>query len=266
MERLFYHPTVGPTPAPSHLAGAQDVTFRSSDGTLLRGWFIPAQSVADETPATIFHVHGNAGNLNDHLWFVEYLANKGFNLLLFDYRGYGESEGKARRRQRLLDDAHAALDALLSRPDVDPSRIGLYGQSLGGAIGLNLMAARPEIRAAVFESPFASWRDEAAEAIGGCPPGLLARGAAWLLIPDSHRPLDAAIQIHRPMLFVHGDADRIIDDSHSRRLYDAAAKAGNRSVRLIVYPGGEHNSLRDSHPELEGEVVGFFQSAFGADQ
>ena len=115
MERLFYLPTSGPTDPPPGLE-AETVWFESADGTRLHGWFLPAAGPPDGggAPAILF-VHGNAGNLEGHVGFVEHLPAEGFSVLCFDYRGYGRSEGRARRRGPLLEDAEAALDALLAR-------------------------------------------------------------------------------------------------------------------------------------------------------
>jgi uncharacterized protein len=254
-ERLFYQPTCEPTPAPRLFAGARTVAFTSADGTALRGWFIPSQSSPPNQSPTIIQVHGNGGCINNHLGFVDYLPTAGFNLFMFDYRGYGESGGSAWGRAALIADAHAALDILLEQPEVNPERIGLHAQSLGGAIGMNLMAERPEIRAGVFESPFASWRLAAATALGGPSPNMLARFAAWLLISDERRPIDAIREIDRPMLILHGDADLVIPSVHSRQLHEAAPN----SSKFIELPGGEHNTLRDTHPEMERWIGEFYE-------
>ena len=265
MESLFYHPESGPTPVPPGYIGAQSVWFPSSDGTQLHGWFIPARDksgaviTGQRTPG-ILHVHGNAGNIESHAWFTEYLPPAGFAVFVFDYRGYGESHGRPRKRGPLIADTNAALDALLARPEVDPQRIAMYGQSLGGAIGLNVMADRPEIKCGVFESPFASWRSIAACAIGGDNPNLLCRTLAAILIPDSHSPTDAIARINRPMLLLHGTADSIIPISQSRRLKDAAGD----NATLIELPGGDHNTLRDSNPEIDKMVIDFFQQQFSS--
>jgi len=255
MERLFYYPQAGPTPVPAGFAGAEDLWFHSADGTRLYGWFIPAQGPGDPAlAATILHVHGNAGNIDSHLYFSEFLPAAGFNLFLFDYRGYGQSEGSARKRQDLIADTHAALDALLARDDVNPQRIGLFGHSLGGSVGLNVMADRPEIRAAVITSAFTSWREMAASAVGGGRPGPIARSLAALFIKDSCRPIDAIARIERPILILHGDADRTVPVTHGRRL--AAACPG---AELIELPGGDHNDLRDTHLRAETEPIAFFR-------
>lgn len=254
MERLFYYPMRAATYPPPHLSSAESVTFESADGTELHGWFIPAEGVTSPADVpTILHVHGNAGNIESHVWFTEYLPPAGFNVFIFDYRGYGRSEGKARSRGPLIADTNAALNAILNREDVDPGRIGMYGQSLGGSIALNVMADRTEIRAAVIESAFASWREMAASAVGSDPPGFFSRLLAKVLIKDDHRPIDAIGRIDRPTLILHGTADTIVSIRHGRRLAEAGPLA-----ELAELEGGEHNSLRSSHPEVEQLTVDFF--------
>jgi dipeptidyl aminopeptidase/acylaminoacyl peptidase len=254
MERMFYLPTVEPTPVSAGPAGTEGVWFESGDGTRLYGWFIPAQHDGEGLAPTILHVHGNAGNVQHHVWFTEHLPPAGFNVFIFDYRGYGQSEGRATRREGLIADTHAALDVLLGRDDVDPRCIGMYGQSLGAAIGINVMADRPEIAAAVFESPFASWRDIAATAVGGDPPGLIARTLAAAVIRDHARPEDAIAKISRPMLILHGDADTIIPVSHGRRL----ARVARGHAELEELPDGDHNTLRMTHTYIDQRMVEFF--------
>lgn len=255
MEQLFYHPTPGATHPPPHLSSAEPVWFESADGTRLHGWFIPAGgALTDGRAPTILHFHGNAGNIESHVFFTQNLPPNGFNVFIFDYRGYGRSEGSARRRDALIADGHAALDALLARPDVDPTRIGMYGQSLGGAIALNVMADRPELRAAVVESPFASWRLVAANAVSGDPPGILGRLLASVLIKDDRRPDEAIARIDRPVLLLHGTADTTVPVSHSRLL-----AAASPTTELVEIPGGEHNSLRDTHPDVDGLTIDFLR-------
>ena len=259
MERLFYHPTRGPTVAPPEVSGAQSVNFTSSDGTRLHGWFIPA---TDGTPVeragTILHVHGNAGNIEGHVWFTQFLPAAGFNLFIFDFRGYGRSEGTARQRGPLIADTNAAVDELLARADVDARSLGLFAHSLGGAIGLNVMAERPELRSALVMSAFSSWRDIAADAVGGDPPGPVSRFMARVLIKDDHRADVAIGGIDRPILIIHGTDDRIVPARHGRRLADAGPTA-----QLIEIDGGDHNDMRSSHPEVDDLVINFFRRTLG---
>jgi dipeptidyl aminopeptidase/acylaminoacyl peptidase len=259
MESLFYVPTREPTPLPAGFPGAEAVSFDSADGTRLHGWFLPAIGPRSGRAApTVLQVHGNAGSIRSHLWFTEYLPAAGFNLFIFDYRGYGQSEGTPRRRDDLIADTDAALDALLARDDVDPQRVGMFGQSLGGSIGLNAMAEREEIRAAVVVAAFTSWRDMAADAVSGGRSGPIARTLARVLIRDHRRPDECIARIDRPVLLVHGDDDRIVPMHHTERL--AAAKP---DATMLVLPGGRHNDLRDSHPELDARVVEFLSRHLG---
>ncbi len=255
LERLFYHPTSAQTVPPPELADVESVWFASGDGTRLHGWLIPA---SDGTPrdraATVMHVHGNAGNIETHLWFTEYQPAAGFNLFIFDFRGYGRSEGTARRRRPLIADTNAALDMLLARPDIDPRRIGMYAQSLGGAIGLIVMADRAELRSGLIMSGFSSWRDVAADAVGGDPTGAASRLLARILVRDHDRPDEAIARIDRPILLIHGTDDDLVRASHGRRLAEAGPTA-----ELLEIDGGDHNGMRTSHPEIDRHVIEFFR-------
>ena len=263
MERLFYHPTAERTPAPTWLhPRAEAFWFHSEDATRLRAWFVPAHVADPRQAPTSLQLHGNAGSMVSHVAVVEHLPAAGFNVMLFDYRGYGESEGTPTSRAPLVADARAALTALRARSDVDPDRVALVGQSLGGAIAAVVMAddlgRGGECRAAVLESPFASWREVAASAVGGDPPPAWARLAARWLIPDATpgvpRPVDAVAAVPRPVLILHGDADSIVPVSHGRRMADAAPLG-----ELEILDGGEHNTLQQTHPEARRRMVEFLR-------
>ena len=143
----------------------------------------------------------------------------------------------------------------MAQPEVDAARVALFGQSLGGAIGVNLLARKAVFRCGVLESPFASWRLAAATALGGGEPGVFARGLAWLLIHDRDRPTDAIAQVRVPILIVHGDADRVVPIVHGRLLRDAAPDR----VTLLEFSGGDHNTLADTHPESRRAVIDFLR-------
>ncbi|UCG33952.1 MAG: alpha/beta hydrolase, partial [Phycisphaerales bacterium] len=132
-DRLFYYPTVKTyeSPESSGLA-AEPVYFQSADRVRLHGLFFPA---AESPRGTVLHFHGNAGNVTGHWPFIAWLPPAGWNVLCFDYRGFGCSQGRISQRGSVLD-VHAALDYVLSRPDVDPARVVAFGQSLGGAVAV----------------------------------------------------------------------------------------------------------------------------------
>ena len=117
------------------------------------------------------------------------------------------------------------------------------------------------MRTAVVESTFTSWREMAASAIGGDPPGPVSRFLAGVLIRDSHRPDEAVARIERPVLLIHGTGDSVIPIGHGRRL----AAAAGPSLQFVEIEGGDHNSLHDTHPEVQTLVIRFFQEQLTAD-
>src|SRR5687768_2928737 len=135
LHSLLYFPSrpIATTPAAAGLA-FEDVMFDAGDGVRLHGWWVPA------TAPVIGHIllcHGNAGNVGDRVAHVALLVAAGFDVLAFDYRGYGQSGGRP-SEQGTYRDARAARTALLGRHGVDGARVVYLGESLGGAVALAL--------------------------------------------------------------------------------------------------------------------------------
>jgi alpha-beta hydrolase superfamily lysophospholipase len=261
LERLAYMPTRGTPPPP---AGVEEVRFSSADGTGLHGWFLPAAGdrQGERALGAVLAVHGNAGNVSNHVGFVDFLPPRGFHVLLFDYRGYGRSDRGRLRRPELYSDTEAALDALLARPEAEPGRVAIFAQSLGTAFGAHLMASRREPRAAVLVSPFYSWQEMAASAFGGARPGPLARLAGRLFIRPGFDPAEAVGRIEdRPLLIVHGTEDRIVPFDHAERM----ARAAGANLTLRAVEGGSHNGLPWEAPELAVEIARFLEGALTAE-
>ena len=111
----------------------EDVYFKTNDGVTLNGWFFKNP----QARSTILFAHGNAGNMSDRLFKIKFFYDLGLNVFIFDYRGYGKSEGKP-SEAGIYVDAQSAYDYLQSRPDVNMKRLILYGASLGGAVVIDL--------------------------------------------------------------------------------------------------------------------------------
>lgn len=258
--RMAYFPSREPFETP---AGFEDVTFQTPDGLRLHGWFMPAAPAGggdaaaaggDGRRPAILHVHGNAGHVGLHAEFSEFLTQAGFHVLVFDYRGFGRSDGGGRlTRRKLASDTHAALDYLLTREDVDPQRIGMFGYSLGGVIGTSVAAEREEVRAVALIAAFSSWKAIARDHLGGIG-GALARAGV-----DAET---AVAQLGaRPVLLVHGSADQIVPAAHSQRLAEVCAETG-AAAQLMIVDGGDHVNVLD-RPQARQAVADFFRRALG---
>jgi len=254
---LFYYPSQKIFYTPHNFGATyEDIYFTSKDGTQLNGWFIPAVGPAK---GTVIHFHGNAENITNHYLFVQWLPKEGFNLFVFDYRGYGASSGKP-DRQGMIEDSIAAINYIRQRPDVDPNRIMIFGQSLGGAIALAAVAqdSKRGIQAVVVESAFASYRSIAREKLGDFwPTWPLQWPLAWLLISDAQSPLPMLKKIAPiPLLVIHGDDDQTVPYSQGRQIYQAAAPP----KEFWTVAGGHHTEAFTRYAkEYRPRLVKFFE-------
>lgn len=256
-DKLFYFPTRAVYGRPETYSLAyESVHFNYPGGPMLHGWFFPS---VGEARGTVLHCHGNSGNITGHFEFVKWLPERGWNLFCFDYRGYGQSEGEP-TRQGTVDDAHAALDHVLGRSEVDADGVVLFGQSLGGAIGTVLTGQRSEIRAMAVEGAFSDYRREAAFVSAGNV--IMRPFAGWLsrtLISEGLEPIDWVGKIApRPTLFVCGTKDRIVDHQQTVALHDAAGEP----KELCVIDGGGHTDSTREEPGRE-RIATFFERSLG---
>jgi fermentation-respiration switch protein FrsA (DUF1100 family) len=213
--QFFYFPTRDEpaTPATWGLK-YESVDFKSADGTPLHGWFIPAKNT-QAAKGTIVFSHGNSGSIGYHLGFVAWLAESSFNVMLYDYRGFGKSGGSVDRRG-MIDDVKAAFLHVRQRDDVNPDRLVSFGHSLGGAQSVTALAEAPVkgLRAIIIDGAFASYQ-AMARVIGG---QLGAR-----LVSDELSPLDFVERLSPvPLLVVHGTRDEVVPVAQGRLLFEAA--------------------------------------------
>ena len=257
--RMFYYPDnrVYDTPA-LHRLPYEAVTFESLDGTKLTGWFVPA---VGDAKATVIHLHGNAQNMTSHFSFVSWLPAEGFNVFVFDYRGYGGSGGKP-EREGIYQDCVAALNYVAGRKDVDSDRLLVLGQSLGGANAIAMVGdgRASDVKAVAIDSAFYSYRLIARDKIRQIPMvSLLAWPLSFLIVSNDHSPAEIVDSISpTPLLIIHGTDDTIVPFRHGEMLFEAAAKPKS----LIVVPRGLHTAALMRHgTRYRGRLVEFFESA-----
>ena len=217
--------------------GAESVWFNSADGTRLNGWFFESQS--EPEIATIIFFHGNGGNIGNVGWLGQHFAKRGFDFLLFDYRGYGASDGVAANESDLYADGDAAVAFVRNQKGARPERIVLYGQSLGTAIVADV-ASRGVFGGVVLESGFSSASSVAASALPWLPRFLHFLGKNRF---ESARKLAS---VKSPILITHGDPDHTIPTNESKMLFASA----NEPKKLLIFPGAGHNvfgSLREQY-------------------
>lgn len=252
-EKLFYYPDnydYGTSPDRDNLP-FEFVEFNSYDGTKLTGWFIPAQVASPElAQGTVIHVHGNAGNMTAHWPFVSWLPARGFNVFMFDYRGYAQSEGEPSQKG-LLEDTQSAFDYVRSRPDVDAERLVVFAQSLGGnnAVAAIGRGNRAGINAMVVDSTFYSYASVANDKLMG----------AGLFYFSTYSAAGYIDQMDMPLLFIHNTGDRVIPYHHSPRLYDKA----KQPKTLITVQGGDHLSatVGADNQQYRDQIVEFYNAA-----
>ena len=224
----FYFPTHDEPATPATWGFQyQETNFTSKDGTSLHAWLI--QNRGKEAKGTVVFSHGAAGSMGHHLGFVMWLAEAGYHVLIYDYRGYGKSKGHVSRRG-LVDDAKAALQFVASHPDLKTKPIISYGHSLGGAKSLAALAESKinNLRAVVVDSSFSSYRNMAYQ-IGG----ELGRS----LVSDDLSPISAIAKISPiPLLVIHGEKDPLVPASEGTRLFRAAKKPKT----LYLVENGHH--------------------------
>ncbi|MGB6836581.1 MAG: alpha/beta hydrolase [Dehalococcoidia bacterium] len=201
----------------------EEVSFAASDGVQLHGWFVPG-----EKEVTWLWFHGNAGNISHRLENLKLLHDElGVSVFLFDYRGYGRSEGTP-SEEGTYRDGEAALSHLRSREDVDPDRIVYFGRSLGAGIAVELAISHPPF-ALILESPVPSIPELARRHYPFLP--------VWPLLRTKYDSLAKIEKVATPLLVLHGDRDDVVPFGAGRKLFEAA----NEPKEFYTIRGAGHN-------------------------
>jgi len=215
-ERLIFQP-----PRPTYRAGQLPLTMiPGSDGDSIATLYLPNPRAS----LTILYAHGNAEDLGLVAPMLEELRAHGFAVLGFDYRGYGASTGGPTTTSGAIRDIESVYQHVVHTLGIPPSRLVLYGRSVGGGPATDV-AARLPAAGLVLESTFTS--------------AFVVMTRVPLLPFDRFPNLRHIRQVHAPVLVIHGTADEVIPVSHGRRLYEAAT---NPKQALWV-EGAHHNDL-----------------------
>ncbi len=253
-KRIFYPDNIPATTPETFGLDYEQVWFYSEDGTRLSGWFIPAANVASPKDAkgTVLHMHSNSGNISSHWHFAGWLPDQGYNVFVFDYRGFGKSFGAAEPKG-ILEDSVAAITYLRSRSDIDTGKIFIYGQSLGGTLAIAAAAINPQgVRAVVSESAFYSYSSVTDERRPGDGYGYeqddIYSGGHYVA---KLSPI--------PLLILHGTGDSITSHAQSEQLFAEAKEP--KQLELIKY--GRHLAAMTERygDHFQKMIMAFFDAA-----
>lgn len=221
---LIYFPERETVSTPRH-AGLpyEEIVLVTEDRVALQAWFV----AVPHARAVLLFCHGNAGNISHCIESVALFARLGLNVLIFDYRGYGRSEGRPTEKGTYLD-ARAAWRYLVQERGVAPQEIILFGRSLGAAVA-SWLAVVERPGALILESAFTSIPDMAARLYPFLPVNVLSR--------FKYNTLGNVQRVKCPVLVVHSLEDEIVPFTHGRRLYTSA-----REPKKFLELKGDHNS------------------------
>ncbi|HLT58178.1 MAG: alpha/beta fold hydrolase [Limnochordales bacterium] len=267
------HPAARPvdrTPAELGL-DYEAVAFPAPDGLTLRGWYLPAA----DSPYTIIMAHGYTSNrLQPSLPGLELarsLVAAGFNVLMFDFRNHGESEGHVTTLgYREAQDIHGAVEWLKGQRAQQAQGIGLIGFSMGAATAILAAADEPRIAAVVADSPFSDLRAYLTDNMPvwtGLPPVPFTWLIMTLLPPligldtDAVSPLAAVPRLPQPLLLIHTDGDDVIPARESQRL--AAAGHPDRTQLWLASGPGHVGARRADPAAYDARVIDFFRTHLG---
>jgi len=231
-DSMIFHPEYSRGPEP---AGAFKI--KSADGALISAVYLKNDSARH----TVLFCYGNASSLGNSYPFLLWLREQGFSVFGFDYSGYGGSRGRPSEKA-LYADIGAACGYLTDSLKVPPERIIAFGQSLGGAVAVDL-ASRRKLGGLVIESSFVS--------------AFRVMTRAPLLPFDKFNSVRKIGKVRCPVLVIHGDGDRTIPLWHGEALFKAAPPP----KRMLVVPGGDHNYIPEDFADNYAKTLADFAAS-----
>ena len=248
---FFPEPEVASTPEDAGLP-YEDVCLTTADGLKLHGWFVPAppDATGPDTQTWLWF-HGNGGNLGTRVGQIERAHHLlAVHQFIFDYRGYGHSEGKPSEQGTYLD-ARTALKYVAQRPDVEPSGIVYFGHSLGAAVAIELAVDHPPAGMALI-APFSSIRDMTKLAL---PLPM----AGWM-VRNHYNSVALIPKVCAPLVILHGELDEIVPHSQAVKLFEAA----NQPKTFVTLPDATHNNAHHVAADVMARALVEFRDSLVA--
>lgn len=239
---LIYSPlNEPPNRAAWHASDMQEISLQTADNLILHSWYKPA---VNPQPTVLFF-HGNARHIGYRMPLIREFLQKGFGVLLLEYRGYGGNPGKP-TEEGLYKDAQAALDFLQTQ-NIGLDRTIIYGESLGTGVATYL-AADNAVSCLILQSPYTSMVN------------LARRHYPWILLPpwDKFDSLSRIDKNHAPLLVLHGKKDELVPFSEGQRLFEKA----NQPKTFLEFDDKAHNNLWDQ--SFYDQVMVFIQKNCGS--
>ena len=248
----------------------QDVTFLARDGTRLAGWFVPAAVARTRRAPTVVLMHGYGSTREETLPHAEYLHRAGYNALLFDFRASGESDGEAATIGGFeQEDALGALDYLEARGDIDMTRVGFQGISMGASVAIMAAAGDDRVAGVVAESPFKDVPAEIAASFEeriGLPAFPFAPITVWIteqrvgIEAEDIAPIRVVAGLERPLLIIENELDTSIAPGSARAVFEEASQPKRYWLAL----GSTHGDGHAADPAgYKREVLSFWAEVFG---
>jgi fermentation-respiration switch protein FrsA (DUF1100 family) len=264
---LMYYPTkeIYFTPEKFHLT-KEDVYFQDEDGRRLHGWWIAATSATTTTTATakdssegpvknlsvekskgtIVHFHGNAENLTSHFMQLSWMPERGYNYFIFDYPGYGQSEGSPSPKD-CVQAGVAAMKWVHANKDTRP--LVIVGQSMGGIVALRTVEelhGEVPLKGFVAESTFPSFQKIARKKLSSSMVTWLFQPLAYVVLSDKWAPQNIAKAVRVPVLVTHGQKDMVVEPEFGEMIYEQS----NEPKSIWRIPEGHHTDIFWAHNRI----------------
>lgn len=229
--------------------GALDINYEevwlaveAGEEEKIHGWWLPNQASTN----VLLYLHGNGANIGANLGIAKQYYDLGFSILMIDYRGYGLSKSKFPTEARVYKDAQVAWDYLVNERKISPENLFIYGHSLGGAIAIDLGLRKPQTAGLIIEGSFTSIQD-----MVSYYGGIYRLFPTRLIIHQRFDSLSKVPLLKMPLLFIHGEEDKVVPAYMSKAL----SKVAQAPARVQIIAEAGHNNVTAVQPELYKATV-----------